>query len=186
MPGADLDRDESIRPDTSRERLAALRPVFRADGTVTAGNASPLNDGASAALLGSEAAGEALGLSPLARIAGRGAGRLRAAVLRVRARRGGQQRPRPAGIGWSDVAAIELNEAFAAQSLACIRGWGVDPAIVNAHGGAIAIGHPLAPRVRGSWAPSPGRWPRPGSAGASRRSASASARALPWFSKNVA
>ena len=94
VPGADLDRDESIRPDTSRERLAALRPVFRADGTVTAGNASPLNDGASAALLGSEAAGEALGLSPLARIAGRGAG-LRAAVLRVRARRGGQQRPRP-------------------------------------------------------------------------------------------
>src|SRR6266702_4375991 len=123
MPGAGLDRDESIRTDTTLERLAKLKPVFRPGGTVTAGNSSPLNDGASAALLG-RAAGEPqfFGFAPVE------------AATRALAR---------AGIGWSDVGAVELNEAFAAQSLACIRAWGIDPEIVNAHGGAIAIGHPL-------------------------------------------
>jgi len=143
VPGADLDRDESIRPDTSRERLAALKPVFRADGTVTAGNASPLNDGASAALIGSEAAGQALGLSPLARIAGRGAAACEPQFFGYAPVEAANVAVARAGLGWGDVAAIELNEAFAAQSLACVRGWDVDPAIVNSRGGAIAIGHPL-------------------------------------------
>jgi len=143
VPGADLDRDESIRADTSRERLAALKPVFRADGTVTAGNASPLNDGASAALLGSEAAGQALGLPPLARIAGRGAAACEPQFFGFAPVEAANIAVARAGIGWSDVAAIELNEAFAAQSVACVRAWDVDPAIVNSRGGAIAIGHPL-------------------------------------------
>ena len=96
---------------------------------MTAGNSSPLNDGASAVLLGSPAAQQLVGLPPLARIAGRGAA-ANAALNR-------------SGLGWGEVDAVELNEAFAAQSVACINAWGVDPGIVNAHGGAIAIGHPL-------------------------------------------
>ena len=142
VPGVDLARDESIRPDSTLQRLASLKPVFRADGTVTAGNASPLNDGASAALLGDAAAGEILGLAPLARIAGRGA-LPGPAVLRFAPVEAANAALKRAGISWGDVAAVELNEAFAAQSVACIRAWNIDPAIVNAHGGAIAIGHPL-------------------------------------------
>ncbi len=143
VPGADLDRDESIRSDTSLERLARLKPVFREDGTVTAGNASPLTDGASAALLGSAAAAETLGLTPLARIAGRGAAAGEPQYFGFAPVAAANTALARAGIGWGDVGAVELNEAFAAQSLACIRAWDVDPAIVNAHGGAIAIGHPL-------------------------------------------
>jgi acetyl-CoA acetyltransferase family protein len=143
VPAADLARDESIRPDTSLERLARLKPVFRADGTVTAGNASPLNDGASAALLGSPAAGKLLGRAPLARLAGRGAAANEPQFFGFAPVQAANTALTRAGIGWEDVGAVELNEAFAAQSLACIRAWGIDPAIVNAHGGAIAIGHPL-------------------------------------------
>jgi acetyl-CoA acetyltransferase family protein len=143
VPGVDLARDEGIRPDTSLERLAGLKPVFRADGTVTAGNASPLNDGASAALLGSEAAADLLGTAPLARIAGRGASALDPQFFGFAPVEAANIALKRAGIGWSDVAAVELNEAFAAQSLACVKAWDIDPTIVNAHGGAIAIGHPL-------------------------------------------
>ena len=143
VPGVALARDESIRADTTLEKLAALKPAFRPDGMVTAGNASPLNDGASAVLLGSTAAESRLGLAPLARIAGRGAaandprffGFAPVEAVNVALKR--------AGIGWADVGAVELNEAFAAQSVACIKAWDIDPAIVNTHGGAIAIGHPL-------------------------------------------
>ena len=143
VPGVNLARDESIRADTTLEKLAALKPVFRVDGTVTAGNASPLSDGASAVLLGSAAAGSRLGLAPLARIAGRGAaandprffGFVPVEAANIALKR--------AGISWGDVGAVELNEAFAAQSVACIKAWDIDPAIVNQHGGAIAIGHPL-------------------------------------------
>ena len=149
VPGTDLTRDESIRPTSTAEVLAGLKTVFRpvADGpeggTVTAGNASPLNDGASAAWLGSEAAAGLLGTEPLARIAGRGASALEPQFFGFAPVEAANQAVKRAGISWSDVAAVELNEAFAAQSLACIDNWDIDPAIVNAWGGAVAIGHPL-------------------------------------------
>jgi acetyl-CoA acetyltransferase family protein len=143
VPGVDLGRDESIRTDTSLERLAGLKPVFRADGTVTAGNASPLNDGASAALLGSPSAWKLTGLEPMARIAGRGAAATDPQFFGFAPVEAANTAVKRAGIRWADVGAVELNEAFAAQSVACVKAWGVDPAIINAYGGAIAIGHPL-------------------------------------------
>ena len=144
VPGVDLARDESIRADTTTERLAGLRTSFRAEGgTVTAGNASPLNDGASAVLLGSAAAADELGLAPIARIAGRGASALDPQLFGYAPVEAAERALARAGITWADVAAVELNEAFAAQSLACLDAWDIDPEIVNRHGGAIAIGHPL-------------------------------------------
>ncbi|MFG2126580.1 thiolase family protein [Streptomyces sp. NPDC048751] len=146
VEGVDLTRDEGIRPGSTPQVLAGLKPVFRTPeqgGTITAGNASPLNDGASAVLLGSERAAATIGADPIARIAGRGVMALEPqsfgyapveAVNRALAR---------AGIGWDQVGAVELNEAFAVQSLACLDAWKIDPAIVNQKGGAIAIGHPL-------------------------------------------
>ena len=143
--GGDLARDEGIRPGSSAEKLAGLKPAFRPDGTITAGNASPLNDGASALLLGSEGAGSAHfgGLAPLARIAGRGTHALAPQDFGYAPVEAAENALARAGISWGDVAAIELNEAFAVQSLACVDAWKVDPEIVNAKGGAIAIGHPL-------------------------------------------
>ena len=143
VPGAELDRDETIRAGSTPETLAALKPVFRPDGTITAGNASPLNDGASAVLLGSETAADRIGSAPVARIAGRGAYALDPQLFGYAPVEAAEQALRRAGIGWTDVGAVELNEAFAVQSLACIDAWGIDPEIVNVHGGAIAIGHPL-------------------------------------------
>ncbi|MEU7790963.1 thiolase family protein [Amycolatopsis sp. NPDC049159] len=145
IEGVDLARDEGIRPDSSPEKLAKLKPVFRKEnGTVTAGNASPLNDGASALLLGDEAAAGRLNRAPLARIAGRGAAGVDPDVFGIGPVRAAEIALERAGIGWDDLAAVELNEAFAAQSLACLRDWkDLDPEIVNTHGGAIAIGHPL-------------------------------------------
>ncbi|HWM04839.1 MAG TPA: thiolase family protein [Actinophytocola sp.] len=143
VPVEDLARDEGIRSDTSVEKLAGLKASFRPDGTITAGNASPLNDGAAAVLLGSTAAADRLGRAPLARIAGRGASALepqRFGLAPVEAANKALER---AGIGWADVGAVELNEAFAVQSLACVDAWKIDPEIVNTRGGAIAIGHPL-------------------------------------------
>ncbi|MFE5505836.1 thiolase family protein [Amycolatopsis japonica] len=144
VAGVELTRDEGIRPDSSPEKLAKLKPVFRPQGTVTAANASPLNDGASALLLGDEAAGKRLGKAPLARIAGRGAAGVDPDVFGIGPVRAAEIALERAGIGWEDLAAVELNEAFAAQSLACLRDWSkLDPEIVNVNGGAIAIGHPL-------------------------------------------
>jgi acetyl-CoA acyltransferase len=144
VPGIDLTRDESIRADTTPERLAGLRTSFRAEGgTVTAGNASPLNDGASAVLLGSASAADRLGLAPVARIAGRGASALDPQLFGLAPVEAADRALARAGITWGDVATVELNEAFAAQSLACIDAWEIDPEMVNRHGGAIAIGHPL-------------------------------------------
>lgn len=143
VPGVDLDRDESIRADTTLEKLAGLRPVFRPDGTVTAGNASPLNDGASAAVLGSAAAERLLGSASLARIAGRGAAANEPQYFGFAPVEAANLALKRAGVAWRDVGAVELNEAFAAQSVACIKAWDIDPEIVNAHGGAVAIGHPL-------------------------------------------
>ncbi|WET77837.1 thiolase family protein [Amycolatopsis sp. QT-25] len=166
VEGVELTRDEGIRPDSSPEKLAKLKPVFRPQGTVTAANASPLNDGASALLLGDEAAGKRLGKAPLARIAGRGAAGVDPDVFGIGPVRAAEIALERAGIGWEDLAAVELNEAFAAQSLACLRDWPkLDPEIVNVNGGAIAIGHPLGAsggRILGTLAQhlrrSGGRW----------------------------
>ena len=143
VPGADLARDESIRPGSTPETLAGLKPSFRPDGTITAGNASPLNDGASALLLGSEAAAARIGRAPVARVAGRGVSALEPQMFGFAPVEAADRALARAGISWADVAAVELNEAFAVQSLACVDAWGVDPEIVNTKGGAIAIGHPL-------------------------------------------
>ncbi|WP_030437194.1 thiolase family protein [Actinoplanes subtropicus] len=143
VEGVDLSRDEGIRPGSSAEKLAALKPSFRTAGTITAGNASPLNDGASAVLLGSAAAADRIGRAPLARVAGRGVAAVEPPMFGYAPVEAADRALRRAGVTWSEVAAVELNEAFAVQSIACVDAWGIDPAIVNAKGGAIAIGHPL-------------------------------------------
>lgn len=143
VEGTSLVRDESIRPDTNPQKLSDLQPVFRAHGTITAGNASPLSDGASALLLGSEAAAGSIGAPPLARIAGRGGYALEPQDFGLAPVEAANRALARAGIGWRHVGAVELNEAFAVQSLACIDAWRIDADIVNTRGGAIAIGHPL-------------------------------------------
>lgn len=147
VPGVELARDESIRDGSTVEVLATLKPAFRPDGTITAGNCSPLNDGASAVLLGSEAAAGAIGRDPMARVAGRGWSALEPQAFGYAPVEAANQAVARAGISWSDVGAVELNEAFAVQSIACIDAWlelGLaDAELVNAKGGAIAIGHPL-------------------------------------------
>jgi acetyl-CoA acyltransferase len=142
-PGAELSRDESIRSGSTVESLAALEPAFRPNGTITAGNASPLSDGASAVLLGSEAAATTLGRDPVARIAGRGAFALDPRDFGYAPVDAANRALDRASARWDDVGAVELNEAFAVQSLACLDAWKIDPEIVNTRGGAIAIGHPL-------------------------------------------
>ncbi|CAL9324641.1 3-oxoadipyl-CoA_3-oxo-5,6-dehydrosuberyl-CoA thiolase (plasmid) [Streptomyces sp. SudanB66_2053] len=142
-PVEGLTRDEGIRPDSSPEKLAGLKPTFRKDGTITAGNASPLSDGASAVLLGSERAAERIGLEPIARVAGRGATALEPQAFGYAPVEAANVALQRAGVTWDQVGAVELNEAFAVQSLVCIDAWGIDPEIVNTKGGAIAVGHPL-------------------------------------------
>jgi acetyl-CoA acyltransferase len=143
VEGTDLARDEGIRSGSTPDKLAGLKPVFRKDGTITAGNASPLSDGASAVLLGSEAAAEAIGTAPLARVAGRAAFALDPHEFGYAPVEAANRALARAGITWDRVGAVELNEAFAVQSLACLDAWKVDPEIVNTRGGAIALGHPL-------------------------------------------
>ncbi|WP_345441134.1 thiolase family protein [Microbacterium gilvum] len=140
VEGHELARDEGIRDGSTVERLAGLKPLFKKDGTVTAANSSSINDGASAVLLGGEGALEA---EPLARIAGRGVFGNEPHLFGVAPVEAANIALRRAGRTWADVDVVELNEAFASQSLACIRQWDVDPERVNIHGGAIAIGHPL-------------------------------------------
>ncbi|NYV76219.1 thiolase family protein [Streptomyces sp. UH6] len=163
--GTVLTRDEGIRPGSTAEKLAGLKPSFRPDGAITAGNASPLSDGASAVLLGSGEAAGRIGADPLARVAGRGVFALDPQEFGFAPVEAANRALKRAGIGWSDVAAVELNEAFAVQSLACVDAWGIDPEIVNAKGGAIALGHPLGAsggRILGTLAgrlqESGGRW----------------------------
>ncbi|MCD1573240.1 thiolase family protein [Agromyces mediolanus] len=141
VPGARLDRDEGIRDDTTLEALGALRALFAADGTVTAGNSSPITDGASAVLLAAEGALEG---EPLARIAGRGVFGNDPDVFGIAPVEAANRALARAGRSWGEVDLVELNEAFASQSLACLAGWPeLDPGLVNRDGGAIAIGHPL-------------------------------------------
>ena len=121
VPGVEISRDEGIRPGSTAEKLAGLKPVFRTNGTITAGNASPLNDGASAVLLGSE--GAPIGIDPIARIAGRGVAAVEPPMFGYAPVEAADRALARAGIGWSDVSAVELNEAFAVQSLACVDAW---------------------------------------------------------------
>ncbi|MER5750730.1 thiolase family protein [Streptomyces sp. NPDC002088] len=141
--GGTLTRDEGIRPGSTADTLAALKPSFRPDGVITAGNASPLSDGASAVLLGSQTAAARIGADPLARVAGRGVFALDPQMFGFAPVEAANRALKSAGITWSDVSAVELNEAFAVQSLACVDAWKIDPSIVNTKGGAIALGHPL-------------------------------------------
>lgn len=141
VPGAELPRDEGIRADTSLEKLGGLRSLFAADGTVTAGNSSSINDGASAVLLGAEGA---LDAEPMARITGRGVFGNDPDLFGVAPVEAVRRALARAGRTFDDVDVLELNEAFASQSLACLQLWPeLDPERVNIHGGAIAIGHPL-------------------------------------------
>ncbi|MFC9499336.1 thiolase family protein [Streptomyces sp. NPDC056982] len=141
--GVVVEQDECIRPDTSLEKLGTLKPVFRKGGTVTAGNASPMNDGAAGLLLVSEDALHDLGLESLGRyVAGASAG-VHPDVMGIGPVPATQKAL--ARVGWSigDVQEAEFNEAFAAQALACVDALGIDPELVNPTGGAIALGHPL-------------------------------------------
>ena len=138
-----VDADEGPRADTTLERLAGLRSVVRPGGIVTAGNASSLNDGASAIVVASEAAIERLGLTPRARVAGGASAGVAPETMGLGPVPATEKLLRRLGLGIQDLDAVELNEAFATQSLACIRRLGLDPEIVNRNGGAIALGHPL-------------------------------------------
>jgi len=138
-----VDTDEHPRPEVTPEQLAKLRPVFRSDGTVTAGSASGINDGAAALLITSRRAADELGLDPIGRLgvsAVAGVDPSRMGIGPVPATRKALER---AGLTVDDLDLIELNEAFAAQAIPCIRELGLDPAKVNVNGGAIALGHPL-------------------------------------------
>ena len=134
-----LEHDEPPRPDTTLEDLAALKPVFRADGTVTAGNSSGINDGATMLVVCSEERGRECGLKPLMVITACSAAGCEPSWMGL----GPVYATRKLARGPGEFDMIELNEAFAAQSLACIQELGLDEAKVNPDGGAIALGHPI-------------------------------------------
>lgn len=136
-------RDESVRPDTSLAALAKLKPAFLEAGTVTAGNASPLNDGAAALLVASRAWAERYGVEPAARVVASATVGVHPNMMGTGPIPATRKALARAGLSVSDIGLVELNEAFAAQSLACIRALGLDPARVNVNGGATALGHPI-------------------------------------------
>ena len=138
-----VDTDEQPRRDTTLEQLATLKPAFRKGGSVTAGNASSLNDGAAAMLIASDEAVEAYGLEPLARIVGTAAAGVDPRIMGIGPVPAIRKACERAGIQVGDLGLVEINEAFAAQALACVRELGLDQETVNVNGGAIAIGHPL-------------------------------------------
>jgi acetyl-CoA acetyltransferase family protein len=138
-----VDRDEHPRPDTTIEALARLRPAFRDGGTVTAGNSSGINDGAAVALVVEAARARSLGLRPMARVVATAVAGVDPAVMGLGPIPATRKALARAGLSVSDLDVVELNEAFASQSVACIRELGIDPARVNLDGGAIALGHPL-------------------------------------------
>jgi acetyl-CoA acyltransferase len=139
-----VETDQCIRPDCSMEGLAALKPAFMPGmGTVTAGNSSPLNDGAAALLMMSEEKAAALGMKPLVRVVATAIVGVDPCVMGTGPVPATQKALKRAGLKLQDIDLIELNEAFASQSLACIRMLGMDEEKVNVRGGAIAIGHPL-------------------------------------------
>jgi acetyl-CoA C-acetyltransferase len=138
-----VDTDEGPRADTSLDVLAGLKPVVSGGSVVTAGNSSSLNDGASAIIVASEAAIERLGLTPRARIIDGASAGCEPEIMGIGPVPATQKVLKRTGISVGDLGAVELNEAFATQSLACIRRLGLDPDMVNNDGGAIALGHPL-------------------------------------------
>lgn len=135
--------DEGPRPDTTLEKLAKLKPAFRTNGTVTAGNSSSLNDGSCAMIVASEVAIQQYGLNPLAEVLASAAVGVDPQIMGMGPLYAIQLACKRAGISVSDLEQIEINEAFASQSLACVRQLKVNPDIVNVNGGAIALGHPL-------------------------------------------
>lgn len=138
-----FDQDEHLRRDTTRESLARLKPAFKQNGTVTAGNASPLSDGAAAVLIMEAGTAARLGFEPIARFVGFGVAGVPPEVMGIGPVAAVPRTLRRAGLTLDDLDLIELNEAFAAQALAVIRELELDPARVNVNGGAIALGHPL-------------------------------------------
>lgn len=138
-----LDKDENIRPDTTAEKLAGLKPVFKADGSVTAGNSSPLTDGAAFVIMMSADKAKALGIKPLAKIRAMAVAGCDPAFMGIGPVPAVQKVLKRAGLTIKDIDVIELNEAFAAQGLAVLRELGADLNKVNPNGGAIALGHPL-------------------------------------------
>jgi len=138
-----VDADEGPRGDTTLEKLASLKPAFREGGTVTAGNASTLNDGAACVVMASEAKAAELGAEPLARVLASGVAGVDPAVMGVGPIPAIRRALDAAGLELGDIDLIEINEAFAAQVLACVRELGIDEEKLNVNGGAIALGHPL-------------------------------------------
>ena len=141
--GTVVERDDSPRPGVTFEGVAALQPVFRSEGTVTAGNACPLNDGAAAVVVMSDDRARDLGLEPLARIVSTAATALSPELMGMGPVEATRQALARAGLGIGDIDLVELNEAFAVQVVASARELGIDPSRLNVHGGAIALGHPF-------------------------------------------
>jgi 3-oxoadipyl-CoA thiolase len=143
VPAGELERDEHPRPDTTAETLSTLKPAFVADGTVTAGNASGINDGAAALVVASAERARSLGIEPLGTFRGSAVAGVDPAVMGIGPVPAVRKLLDRAGVGVEALDLVELNEAFASQSVAVIRELGLDPERVNVNGGAIAIGHPL-------------------------------------------
>ena len=144
VSGVDLNIDETIRESTTAELLTKLKPIFQSDGTITAGNASPMNDGAAALFIGSKSAGRHFASEPLARVVSRGVAAVDPDYFGIGPVEAAKIALKRAGLSWSEIDFVELDEAFAGQSLACLKHWPeLDPAKVNINGGAISIGHPL-------------------------------------------
>jgi acetyl-CoA C-acetyltransferase len=143
VPVEGVERDEHPRPDTSAEKLAGLRPAFRQGGTVTAGNSSGLNDGAAALVIASEEKARELGVEPLGAFVGSAVAGVDPRVMGIGPIPAVRKLLERTGVAVADLDLVELNEAFASQSLVVIRELGLDPERVNVNGGAIAIGHPL-------------------------------------------
>jgi acetyl-CoA acetyltransferase family protein len=143
VPVGEVTRDEHPRPDTSAEKLATLKPAFRSGGTVTAGNSSGINDGAAALVIASEEKAQELGAEPLGAFVGSAVAGVDPRVMGIGPVPAVRKLLERSGVNAADVDLVELNEAFASQSLVVIRELGLDPERVNVNGGAIALGHPL-------------------------------------------
>jgi len=141
--GSVVSADDGPRPGTSLDKVAALKPVFREHGTVTAGNCCPLNDGAAALVVMSDVKAAELGITPLARIVSTGVGALSPEIMGLGPVDASRQALRRAGMAISDIDLVEINEAFAAQVIPSYRDLEIDPARLNVNGGAIAVGHPF-------------------------------------------
>src|SRR3954463_1504239 len=136
-------KDDGPRPDTTAEKLAGLKPVFRPDGTVTAGNACPLNDGAAAVIVMSDTRANELGLTPLARVVSSGVSGLNPEIMGLGPIGASRQALARAGLTIEDIDLVEINEAFAAQIVPSARHLGIPWEKLNVHGGGIALGHPF-------------------------------------------